>query len=1220
MEAGRSARLRSRLSKLPLRRLALGALAALALYAALGFLAVPALVRSKLPAALSTKLHRPVTLKGARFNPFALSLTLEGLSIGDRAGPGTLLSVERLYVNAEASSIVRRGVVFRQVAVEAPHLSVTRNEDGTTSIQDILDEALAPKPDEKPSRFSVGNITVERGEIDVDDRLTKTRHAVRDLSIGIPFLSNLPVDVDVFTRPRLAAKVNGAPFELEGRSKPFAGSRETSVSIDLADVDLPYYLAYIPRPGEAHFASAKLDTALEVTFRESKGTGASLVLSGTAALRDVEWVDAAKAPLLRWSRLDLSLAPTEPLLRRVRFRRVALTGPEVWITRDRASGYPIAEKFLGKAPPGKSGGGAGGAAGTRPKVAEAPWQVDVASIAVEGGRIHYRDEQPKVPFEALVKELKVAVTGLTTRKASEAAFTASAATDGGEAVDAKGTFSLDPQSARGELKLTGVPLKRYETYLRDTARFDFEEGTVDLATKFRWPVDGGGTAVSELAVDARAVRARIRGEREDFLRIPSLALKGTEIDPAKRTVTVGELTLTKPFLRAVRKADGGVDLSSLTPPAPAATGGTETAAPPAAPYTTRVGTFVIDAGTLRFVDEAAPRPTTVVLSPASTRVEGLSTVAGEKAKLSSQVVVNGKGTVSGSGTVGISPPSAELKLQARGVELVPLAGYVPARVLLRMTGGTVSAAGTVTAKVNPDGRTFARWSGDLSFDRFGTVDPATSESFLGWSSLFLEGMDASVNPDALSIRKVAATDLFTRIELYTDGTLNYRKVFGLAEPPPVDEAEVAAAEGATAAPVAPAAGPAAAPPAATAPANAATAAVTPVRIDAITLQNASIHVDDTFVKPNYRADLKEVGGRISGLSSESGTRAEVELRGSLESSAPIEVKGSLNPLAATKFADIKASFRDIDLVPFTTYFVKYAGYAVQKGRLTMNVEYKLDDRRLQAKNGFVVDQFTFGDKVESPTATKLPVKLAISLLKDPDGVIRLDVPISGSVDDPKFRIGPIVWKIIGNILVKAVTSPFKLLGSLFGGGQELSRVDFAPGLATLDATATGRLDALAKALAQRPALKLDVEGKADAEKDPEGLKRALFERKVKARKAEELARKGAAVPVDDVVVSKEEWPEYLERAYRKEKFPKPRTALGFVKKLPPEEMEKLMLTNIQVGPDDLRQLALERATAVKDYLLSGGKVAADRVFLVEPGAARKPKPGETLARVDFVLK
>jgi hypothetical protein len=287
----------------------------------------------------------------------------------------------------------------------------------------------------------------------------------------------------------------------------------------------------------------------------------------------------------------------------------------------------------------------------------------------------------------------------------------------------------------------------------------------------------------------------------------------------------------------------------------------------------------------------------------------------------------------------------------------------------------------------------------------------------------------------------------------------------------------------------------------------------------------------------------------------------------------------------------------------------------------MNVEYRLDERRLVAKNGFVVDQLTFGEKVESPTATKLPVKLAVSLLKDPDGVIRLDVPVSGSVDDPKFRVGPIVWKIVGNLLKKAVLSPFALLGRLGGGGEELSFVDFAPGSARLDAEALRRLDALAAALGKRPALTLEVEGKADAAKDAEGLRRLLYERKVKAQKAETLAKAGTpAASLDDVAVSDEERPKYLERAYRREKFPKPRTALGFVKEVPPEEMEKLMLANAAVTPDDLRQLALDRASAVKERLLGAGKVPPERVFLVDPGAAGAPKPGESLTRAAFALK
>jgi outer membrane protein OmpA-like peptidoglycan-associated protein len=396
----------------------------------------------------------------------------------------------------------------------------------------------------------------------------------------------------------------------------------------------------------------------------------------------------------------------------------------------------------------------------------------------------------------------------------------------------------------------------------------------------------------------------------------------------------------------------------------------------------------------------------------------------------------------------------------------------------------------------------------------------------------------------------------------------------------------------------------------------------PIRIDEITLQGGRIGLADHFVKPNYAATLGDLGGRVTGLSSEDGTVATLDLRGSLANHSPLQVSGTINPLAAAQFADVKATFRDIDLPSFTPYSGKYAGYAIASGSLTMEVAYKVVNRKLTASNRLLLNQFELGDKVDSKDATKLPVKFAVSLLKDKDGVIDLDLPIEGSLDDPKFRIGKIVWQVLGNLIAKAVTAPFALLGKLFGGkSDELSTVDFPDGLATLDDAGKKKLDALAKALAARPALKLQATGRFSPE-DVEGLRRARVERKIKAQKLPDLVKSGAApAGVDDVVVEPAERETYLKKAYKREKFPKPSTGLGFAKDLPGEEMEKLMLANEAVGDDDLRQLALARSNAVKDYLV--GTAAADpaRVFVLEPGAqAAAPKENARASRVDFTLK
>jgi hypothetical protein len=271
-----------------------------------------------------------------------------------------------------------------------------------------------------------------------------------------------------------------------------------------------------------------------------------------------------------------------------------------------------------------------------------------------------------------------------------------------------------------------------------------------------------------------------------------------------------------------------------------------------------------------------------------------------------------------------------------------------------------------------------------------------------------------------------------------------------------------------------------------------------------------------------------------------------------------------------------------------------------------------------------VDQFEFGDKVESKTATKLPVRLAVSLLRDKDGLIDLDLPIEGSLDDPKFRLGKVIWKVLGNLIGKAVTAPFSLLGKLLGGGsgQEFSSVDFADGRDAPDEAAKKKLDALAKALQNRPALKLEATGRTSGDKDREGLQRLRLERKVKAQKLAALAKKGEAPSgVDEVVIDEKEYATWLEKAYKKEKFPKPRNALGFAKDLPPQEMESLLLANLPVTDDDLRQLALSRANAVKDYLTGPGKIEAARVFVLEPGAKRAEPAGKARAsRVDFSLR
>ncbi|HYL81904.1 MAG TPA: DUF748 domain-containing protein, partial [Candidatus Acidoferrum sp.] len=401
----------------------------------------------------------------------------------------------------------------------------------------------------------------------------------------------------------------------------------------------------------------------------------------------------------------------------------------------------------------------------------------------------------------------------------------------------------------------------------------------------------------------------------------------------------------------------------------------------------------------------------------------------------------------------------------------------------------------------------------------------------------------------------------------------------------------------------------------------AASATTDTQIEELTLQGGRVQFLDRTLKPAYSADMTEIGGRVSGLSSLETSVADVELRAKMNNSAPLDITGKVNPLRKDLFADIQARFTGMDLSPTSPYSGKYVGYVIEKGKLSFDLKYLIDKRKISSENKVFIDQFTFGDKVDSPTATGLPVKLGVALLKDRNGEIHLDIPVTGSIDDPKFSIWGVVWQVIGNLITKAITSPFALLGSAFGGGEGLQYVEFDPGLSTIPADGVKKIDALVSALSNKPSLKLEIAGYVGQESDREGLKQYFLQRKVKAQKLNDMVKKGTpAVPVDDVSVGPEEYEKYLTLAYKAEKFPKPRNFIGLVKGLPVAEMEKLMLTHIEAGEEELHQLAAQRANAVKDAILKSGKVDAERLFIVEPkGLAPEKKDKVKDSRVEFKI-
>ncbi|HET6515317.1 MAG TPA: DUF748 domain-containing protein [Thermodesulfovibrionales bacterium] len=1179
-----------------LRKILIGVLVFLVLFSVSGFFVLPPVLKSVLVGKLSEGLHREVSIGQIKINPFVLSLDVKGLAIKDRKKSETFFSFDELYLNIEAASLVKRGLIISEIRLERPFLNIVLNEDLSYNFSDIIEEFTSTsKPSSKPLRFSLNDIHVRNGSLDFWDGPRQTKHTVRDMNIAIPFLSNLPYAVETYTQPKFEAKINNVPLLLQGMTKPFADSLETSFDLNIKGLDIPYYLAYVPFGMDFKILSGSVDTAAVLSYTQYKDRSPAITLAGSIGFKNIRLVEKNDSPLIGLPLVDISISSADLLSRKVRLSKVFLQSPEIDLVLDKA-GRPNLESLI----PEKGY--------VLKRGEESPaLVVDADEVIMADGRLSFSDLSGKRSFKTTLENIEMKIDHFSNGRDKKSALSFSLRTEAGEGMKVTGDFSVDPLTSAGTAEFRQLVLKKYSPYYRDSILFEITRGDLDIMTMYEYAKAEPDPEIrfSRMAATLRSLMLKRRDEEREFLRIPVVTIADTAIDLKKREITVGQLSTDGGVLSLKRYPDGRVNVGDLLPSSPPATGKPQPGKKenPGKPWLLVLRNIAAENYAIKGEDLVPAQEVIINAERIRFRGEGISTAKGAKAKAALSFTVDKKGSVSANGAFSIDPLSMALAVDVKDVSIVPVQPYFTDKVKVIVTDGAVSSKGNFSFAYTEAKGIAVAYKGEASLSHFATVDKLNAEDFLKWTSLYLSGVDIGYRPLSVGINEVALSDFYSRLIINADGSLNVQGIIedsgGSPESPgPAREEERPSSVQKDLSPKM-------------------------VKIEKVTLQGGTINFSDRFVKRNYSATLLEIGGRISGLSSEESKLADVHLMGKLEGYAPLEITGRINPLREDLYVDLKVDFRDMDLSPITPYSGKYIGYTIQKGKLDLNLQYLIVKKKLDSQNRVFLDQLELGEKVESPDATKLPVRLAIALLKNRKGEIRLDIPVSGQTDDPKFSLGRIIIKILINLLVKAATSPFALLGAIFGGGgEELSYLDFDYGSSAINEQGEKKLSNLVKALYDRPALKLEIEGHVDTERDREGLRQYLFNKKIKAQKLKDMVKKEApAFSVDEVRVEEKEYPLYLKMAYKEEKFPKPRNIIGIAKDLPVAEMEKLMLTHIEVKDDDLRHLASLRALNVKEYILKSKQIEQERIFLLEPKSLQ-PEKKENLrySRVDFRLK
>ena len=932
------------------------------------------------------------------------------------------------------------------------------------------------------------------------------------------------------------------------------------------------------------------------------------------------------------------------------------------------AGQPVATKSVAASAGPESAAGQNDAKNQAATTPVQPWRIQVDSVDVKGGALDWRDESLPSPARIRLKDLTLNATSIAFPFADNAPLQFSGSLGLAPSMPASLPVQVKTaarSATKPPVAVAAVPPSSPPTAALVAFKGSATDTAVNAtATISAWPLDMAAKYVGQFLLPALSGRLdadvglkwqAAQAGKPQALRItaPALALSdvqlaqggaslvsvqraelaGVDIDLPGQSFSAASLQLSQPRAKVERDAGKRWMVERwLVAREPSAAAPAAASAKPAAPsWAVAIDEVVLDGGAMSFADKAGAKPVAFEVTAANARLGALvlgDRPAGGKQAAQAMPLSASLRLASGRfapGKLDFKGDLALAPLQAKGqlaVERLPVQAFEPyfaGALNIELLRADASFKGRVAFRDTAAGPQ-AEVAGDAALESFSANTLAPAEELLAWKSLNLRGLKVALEParaTRVDVRETVLSDFFARVIVLPDGRINLQDLVkpaaAVAGATPGDATKnIAANASQTSAKVLkslknPEIAAVTAPAAAAAPSGPKPI----INFGPISLLNGQVRFSDRFVKPNYSADLSELTGTLSAFSSvapvagngvaAAPAMADLELRGKAEGSASLEITGKLNPLVTPLALDITGKVRDLELPPLSPYAIKYSGYGIERGKMSVDVNYVvLPDGQLTAKNKLVLNQLSFGDKAEGSTAS-LPVKLAVALLADRNGVIDLDLPISGSLNDPQFSLGPVIARVILNVITKAITAPFSLLARALGGGaDELATVNFAAGSAQLTPDARAGLDKVAKALADRPALQLTVVGTGSLDAERDAFQREQLAERVRAEKRRQQG--GAAT--EAASVGADEYPALLKAVYRQSELPKPRNLVGLVKDQPVGEMEKLLLSGIAVSAEDLRQLAVRRGQAVKDYLVSRDLPPA-RLFL---GAAKAVPP------------
>lgn len=1172
-------------------------------YFLFAWLAVNPLAKWLVPKVAQSQLASQASVEKVTFDPFSLTATIEKLSLTEKNG-APLAAFDKLAVDLEASGLFSWAWKLRHITLTAPRVNVHISRQGKLNWADLiakLNEDPSP-PDQELPRVMIENINISQGDVEYLDAHhgEPLQASLKPLDFTLEGFSTLPKDRGDYL---IAAKLpyQGGTLKWKGNFgvNPLASQGTLAVeALQIAKVMQWVNPHTLPFHAQAGTLSSEFNYDFSMPNQQPKLLLADIRLHVKALAGTLKPDDKLALTQLEVKAKHLALDQQTQL---------AINTDNISIQMD---------DFKLQKP--------------QSSVSMASGQLELPKLAFK------QDKQTQLNFDKLDLNLhqlqiqhaqktlfllpELAITNASLNLAERQANIASimmAKAQLSATQNPAGTLDWQQVFAEPEAKASASstgPVAKTDSQ-EDISPFHFSIDEINLAhwqlaytdQQFASPLQATvGDLNLSLAVDNQSGLA-LKNMQLDASQLNMQTDKKPAAQLAKLTVTHGQLALDQQKIdiadiqlsglktAVIRQANQQLNWQTILAPASAKTTtsashpSSHTTAPASKPWGFSLKRLALQRAEVHIEDKSTPTPVAIDMVDGNIELSDLSQNLSRWQPIKAGFKVKQGGQFNLQGKLAAAPFKTDVQCSLTDLSLKPFAPYIQQVALLRLENGAASVQGKLQQTAN--GAT--KFDGGFSVNQLSVIEEDSQQPFLRWEKLQGEGLALSLAPNKLQISTLTLSQPQTKFIIYPDRSLNLTKLMRNNAPSgtstPTANAPVAAVGQNT--------------PSSLAASNNADAAF-PVGIDSVRINNAELEFADLSLPQPFGTHIHSLGGVINGISSNPASTAQVELDGKVDDYGAARIRGSLQPFKTTEFTDIKLAFTNLEMNRLTPYSGKFAGRKIESGKLSVDLEYKIKQRKLAGENKFVIHKLTLGERVDSKDAANLPLDLAIAILEDSDGVIDLDLPVSGSLDDPKFSLGGIMWKAFTNVLTKIVTAPFSALGKLFGGGEKLEAVTFDPGSSMVSPPELEKLHAVSTALGKRQQLKLGIVPGYDAAVDTRAIQETTLRKQVAEEVGVKLEAGQAPGPIDlnnpkvqsaiktlhDRLTNK----GLLKRlASKLEKTP-----AGFY-----EQAQETLTSSIQVSEADLQALANARATAIQKALIDAG-VSQERVAIANPATVK----------------